>query len=125
MKRKIMNNFLTIISSFYILTKTINYNNYYINKNYFSLYNKTKNHIIKNGKIINDNNKEENESEVCKEVKKKGFGNKNTLNYQLVSGVSKEKLLRLSRNLSKTFIKTYLINIEYSIIYSNKIFWEL
>ncbi len=103
----------------------INYNNYYINKNYLSLYNKTKNHIIKNGKIINDNNKEENESEVCKEVKKKGFGNKNTLNYQLVSGVSKEKLLRLSRNLSKTSIKTYLINIEYSIIYSNKIFWEL
>ena len=81
-------------------------NNYYINKNYFSLYNKTKNHIIKNGKVINDNNEEENESEVCKEVKKKGFGNKNTLNFQLVSGVSKEKLLRLSRNLSKTSIKT-------------------
>jgi hypothetical protein len=81
-------------------------NNYYINKNYFSSYNKTKNHIIKNGKVINDNNEEENESEVCKEVKKKGFGNKNTLNFQLVSGVSKEKLLRLSRNLSKTSIKT-------------------
>ncbi len=33
------------------------------------------------------------------------LNNKSSLNFQLVSGVSKEKLLKLSRNLSKTIIK--------------------
>ena len=34
------------------------------------------------------------------------YTNKSTLNFQLVSGVSKEKLEKLSRNLSKTLVKT-------------------
>ena len=56
----------------------------------------------KNGDIIN------NENDDSKEKKAKHIlNNKSSLNFQLVSGVSKEKLLRLSRNLSKTIIKTY------------------
>ena len=66
------------------------------------LYNNSTFYIRKNGDIIN------NENDDSKEKKAKHIlNNKSSLNFQLVSGVSKEKLLRLSRNLSKTIIKTY------------------
>jgi len=66
------------------------------------LYNNSTFYIRKNGDIINnvnDDSKEKKANHI--------LNNKSSLNFQLVSGVSKEKLLRLSRNLSKTIIKTY------------------
>ena len=45
------------------------------------------------------------EKENSKERRKRNiYNNKSSLNFQLVSGVSREKLLKLSRNLSKTII---------------------
>ena len=66
------------------------------------LYNNSTFYIRKNGDIIN------NEKNNTKEKKTKHIlNNKSSLNFQLVYGVSKEKLLKLSRNISKTIIKTY------------------
>ena len=66
------------------------------------LYNNSTFYIRKNGDIINNEN-DDNKEKKAKHI----LNNKSSLNFQLVSGVSKEKLLRLSRNLSKTIIKTY------------------
>lgn len=44
------------------------------------------------------------------EGKSKIFANKSSLNFQLVSGVPKEKLVKLSRNLSKTMVNESLQN---------------
>ena len=44
--------------------------------------------------------------DVKEDEKRHILNNKSSLNFQLVSGISKEKLLKLSRNLSKTIINS-------------------
>ena len=82
--------------------------------NYLLENNNNKNfYIIKNDIKMNDNNKYmpkyssnaiQNESQnINNKEKEKICQNKSSLNFQLVSGVSKDKLVKLSRNLSKKF----------------------
>ena len=103
--------------------KTNNNNNENGNK-YFTLYKKNykkntlqiKKNLFNNNKIQNyftynnftDNNLNiKNEKENSKERRRKNIiNNKSSLNFQLVSGLSKDKLLKLSRNISKTILKT-------------------
>ena len=66
--------------------------NFYNNSTVFLNKNKT---YIFNKKI-----------DVEEDEKRHLLNNKSSLNFQLVSGVSKEKLLKLSRNLSKTIINS-------------------
>jgi len=109
--------------------KKMNNNNENNNNTFFTLYKKNyrnntlqiKKNLFNSNKIknffsynyFNDNNpkmrektnKKENEN--SKERRKRNIiNNKSSLNFQLVSGLSKDKLLKLSRNISKTILKT-------------------
>ena len=104
--------------------KKTNNNNNENGNTYFTLYKKNykkntlqiKKNLFNNNKIQNyftynnftDNNLNiKNEKENSKERRRKNIiNNKSSLNFQLVSGVSKDKLLKLSRNISKTILKT-------------------
>ena len=77
-----------------------------IQKNIFNDYRKNKHNnsiffLNKNKTFIYDE-----KIDVEEDKKKYKLSNINSLNFQLVSGVSKEKLLKLSKNLSKTIIKS-------------------
>ena len=87
--------------------KHYKYNTTQIKKSFFNNNNKTQDFFSNN---INDNAKKtKDEKEDSKERRKRNiFNNKSSLNFQLVSGVSKERLLKLSRNLSKNIIKSYM-----------------
>ena len=75
-----------------------------LNKNIEPIsYNSSINLIKKKDKI----NKEVDEQE---KSKKYIYNNKSSLNFKLVSGISRERLLNLSRNLSKTILKTFDFN---------------
>ncbi len=97
-------------------------NSNYLSSDYSSIYNfekksfEIKRHLYNRALRKNKSNKEESVSTDIqtpndlknnfKENKKKViFSNKSTLNLQLVSGVSKEKLVKLSKNISKSMVK--------------------
>ena len=109
--------------------KKMNNNNENNNNTFFTLYKKNyknntlqiKKNLFNSNKIknffsynyFNDNNPkmkektDKNENENSKERRKRNIiNNKSSLNFQLVSGLSKDKLLKLSRNISKTILKT-------------------
>ena len=87
--------------------KHYKYNTTQIKKSFFNKNNRTQDFFSNN---LNDNAKKtKDEKEDSKERRKRNiFNNKSSLNFQLVSGVSKERLLKLSRNLSKNIIKSYM-----------------
>ena len=109
--------------------KKMNTNNENSNNTFFTLYKKNyknntlqiKKNLFNSNKIknffsynyFNDNNPkmkektDKKENENSKERRKRNIiNNKSSLNFQLVSGLSKDKLLKLSRNISKTILKT-------------------
>ena len=109
--------------------KKMNNNNENNNNTFFTLYKKNyknntlqiKKNLFNSNKIknffsynyFNDNNPkmkekiDKKENENSKERRKRNIiNNKSSLNFQLVSGLSKDKLLKLSRNISKTILKT-------------------
>ena len=109
--------------------KKMNNNNENNNNTFFTLYKKNyknntlqiKKNLFNSNKIknffsynyFNDNNPkmkekiDKKENENGKERRKRNIiNNKSSLNFQLVSGLSKDKLLKLSRNISKTILKT-------------------
>ena len=75
-----------------------------IKKNFIDSCNKTQDYFTNNMKEKIVNNERNNSKE---RMKKYILNNKSSLNFQLVSGISKEKLLKLSRNISKTIMKTF------------------
>ena len=95
---------------FTLYKKNYKNNTLQIKKNLFNS-NKIKNFFSYN--YFNDNNPkmkektDKKENENSKERRKMNIiNNKSSLNFQLVSGLSKDKLLKLSRNISKTILKT-------------------
>ena len=100
------NDFLYFLNSY---KKNYKNNTTLIKRNLMNNYDKTQ-------ELFNNNlNKtiKKGEKENSKERRKRNiYNNKSSLNFQLVSGVSREKLLKLSRNLSKTIINAYNENKE-------------
>ena len=83
-------------------------NNY--NQNTFQTKRKN-NKEYKNGQLLNDIIILKDQNKSSSSIKRKIiYPNKSLLNFQLVSGVSKEKLVKLSRNLSKILIKPSEVN---------------
>ena len=74
-----------------------------IKRNLINNYDKTQDLSFNNISSYIKNKEKENSKE---RRKRNIYNNKSSLNFQLVSGVSREKLLKLSRNLSKTIINT-------------------
>ena len=74
-----------------------------IKRNFINNYDKTQDLSFNNISSYIKNKEKENSKE---RRKRNIYNNKSSLNFQLVSGVSREKLLKLSRNLSKTIINT-------------------
>ena len=72
-----------------------------IKRNLINNYDKTQDLSFNNISSYIKNKEKENSKE---RRKRNIYNNKSSLNFQLVSGVSREKLLKLSRNLSKTII---------------------
>jgi len=100
------NDFLYFLNSY---KKNYKNNTTLIKRNLMNNYDKTQELFNNN---LNKTIKKE-EKENSKERRKRNiYNNKNSLNFQLVSGVSREKLLKLSRNLSKTIINAYNENKE-------------
>ena len=74
-----------------------------IKRNFINNYDKTQDLSFNNISSYIKNKEKENSKE---RRKRNIYNNKSSLNFQLVSGVSREKVLKLSRNLSKTIINT-------------------
>ena len=91
--------------------------NYYSNKNTIiqTPFEIKKNQLFYESKENNLSNDElkQNKTEDNKSLKKKLiYTNKSSLNFKLVSGVSKDKLVKLSKNLSKSLVKSLNKNIS-------------
>ncbi len=98
------------ISYYLKSSNNLNYfsNNY--NQNTFQTKRKN-NKEYKNGQLLNDIIILQDQNKSYSSIKRKMiYPNKSLLNFQLVSGVSKEKLVKLSRNLSKILIKPSEVN---------------
>ncbi len=109
----------------YKIASYINNPNYFSN-NSFSKNNFEKNSFelkrqLYNNSRVNTNKEESLSTDIqtpndinrnLNKIKRKAiFTNKSTLNFQLVSGVSKEKLVKLSRNISKSMVKDSVNNL--------------